>query len=49
MKKKYYRCSKCNTLLNSKISNPEYFKYCPECDEDMFKFECVPVNLKLNS
>ena len=37
-----YNCHRCNTtLLVGEVSNEEYFAFCPTCDEDMYKFECI--------
>jgi hypothetical protein len=33
------KCHKCNTPVKYDKVSPDYFCYCPECDEDLYKFE----------
>lgn len=35
---KQIKCFRCNTKL-TKSKLPDYFYYCPNCDEDFYKFE----------
>ena len=39
MKNKKRKCHKCNTIVKYDKVSPDYFCYCPTCDEDLYKFE----------
>lgn len=39
IRKLEYSCNRCGSNTNDDISTSDYFQYCPNCDEDMYKFE----------
>jgi uncharacterized paraquat-inducible protein A len=41
MSKKETLCFKCKTKVDFTKVSPDYYAYCPECDEDLYKFETV--------